>query len=455
MLSYREKVQGILSKRDTPMLCYVHSFGCMQNVSDGEKIAGTLCSLGCGIANDISSSDIIIYNTCAVRENAELKVYGLIGELKHLKEKNPNLIIGICGCMAQEEHVVQKIKSTYKQVDLIFGTFALDELPRLLFEVLDGRKFVCATEEYGLKIAENIPVKRMDNVKASVPIMYGCNNFCSYCIVPYVRGRERSREPDAIITEIKSLAKLGYKEIMLLGQNVNSYGLGLDTPINFSKLLHMINDIDGDFKIRFMSSHPKDADFELIDTIAECDKICKHLHLPLQSGSNRILDAMNRKYTIEKYLEVVDYARKIMPDFSFSTDIIVGFPNETYEDFCETLKAIEYVKYENVFSFIYSKRTGTKAALIDDKTSDEDKTKWLRILLEKQREIATIRNKRFVGKTVEVLFDGESKTKGFISGKCDEFIIVEVKSDDLSLIGERKKVKINDTCVWALKGDIL
>ena len=454
MADYKDKVKRMLASREAPPLCYLHSFGCQQNVSDGEKILGLLTDMGYGMTSDISSADLIIYNTCAVRENAELKVYGLIGNLKHLKEQKPDLIIGICGCMAQQEQVVEKIKKTYKQVDLIFGTFALNELPRMLHDVLYERKNAVDITEYNAVIPENIKAVRSSSFKAGVPVMYGCNNFCSYCIVPYVRGRERSREPKAILDEIQELVNAGYKEIMLLGQNVNSYGKTLENPVSFSDLLRMINEIDGDFKIRFMSPHPKDATKEFIDTIVECDKVCKHLHLPLQSGSNRILEAMNRRYTVEKYMEIVDYARSRIPDFSFSTDIIVGFPNETYEDFKATIDVMRKVKYDNIFSFIYSKRTGTKAALIEDKTTDEDKSKWMRELLEVQREISTDYFKRFEGRVLDVLFDAESKNIGWYSGKSDEFIIVESKSDE-DIIGQRKKVKITKAFNWALQGEII
>lgn len=454
MVDFKNKVLNILKKKDSPPLCYLHSFGCQQNVSDGEKILGLLCEMGYGVTNDVNAADLIIYNTCAVRENAELKIYGLIGNLKHLKEHNPELIIGICGCMAQQEHIVEKIKKTYKQVDLIFGTFALNELPKLLYEALTEHKTVIDITEYSNDISEEIKAVRSGNFKAGVPIMYGCNNFCSYCIVPYVRGRERSRTPEAILKEIRELADAGYKEIMLLGQNVNSYGKNLETPVSFSELLRMINKVDGDFKIRFMSPHPKDATNELIDTIIECDKVCKHLHLPLQSGSNRILEAMNRRYTVEEYMKIVNYARSRISDFSFSTDIIVGFPNETYEDFKETLRIMREVKYDNIFSFIYSKRTGTKAALIEDKTSDEDKSKWMRELLEVQREISSDFFKRFEGRTLEVLFESEGKHEGWYTGKSDEFIIVEAKASS-TVIGQRKQVRITKAFNWALQGEII
>jgi tRNA-2-methylthio-N6-dimethylallyladenosine synthase len=410
--------------------------------------------MGYGITEDVSSADLVLYNTCAVRENAELKIYGLLGDLKHLKESRPEMIIGVCGCMAQQEHVVEKLRKTYKQVDLIFGTFAVNELPRLLYEVLtEGGTRVDITE-YEVGIAENIRPVRSCGFKAGVPIMYGCNNFCSYCIVPYVRGRERSRNPEAVLDEIRKLVGSGCKEIMLLGQNVNSYGKTLDVPIGFSDLLRRINALDGDFRVRFMSPHPKDADRELIDTIIECDKICKHMHLPLQSGSDRILKEMNRRYTAEKYMETVLYARSRIPDFSFSTDIIVGFPNETDEDFEETLKIVREVKYDNIFSFIYSKRTGTKAALIEDRISDEEKSVRMRRLLELQRDISSEHFKRFEGRTLDVLFESGTKTEGRYTGKSGEFIIVEAKADS-SVIGHVKKVRITKAFNWAVQGEII
>lgn len=454
MSDHINKIKEIFSQRETPPLCYLHSFGCQQNVSDGEKILGSLVKMGYGVTGDMSAADLIIYNTCAVRENAELKVYSLIGNLKKLKESKPDLIIGICGCMAQQEKNVENIKKSYRHVDFIFGTFAFVELPRLLYEVLSERKRAVDITEYGGEIPENVRAYRTDRIKASVPVMYGCNNFCSYCIVPYVRGRERSRKPEAVLDEVRELAEAGYKEIMLLGQNVNSYGKNLDVPVSFAELLREINKIDGDFKIRFMSSHPKDATTELIDAVAECDKVCKHMHLPLQSGSDRILEAMNRRYTAEKYLKIVDYARSIMPDFSFSTDIIVGFPNETCEDFQQTLDVIRRVRFDNIFSFIYSKRTGTRAAEMADNTSDEDKSRWMRELLEVQRDITGSGFKRFVGRTLTVLFDAESKTEGCCSGKSDEFIIVEAKADT-SVIGQRKQVRITKAFNWALQGEII
>lgn len=450
---YIQKIAEILSARDTPPLCHVHSFGCQQNVSDGERITGLLCRMGYGIAANAEDADLIIYNTCAVRENAEQRVYGMIGELKHLKEKKSGLIIGLCGCMAQEEKTVAKIRSTYRQVDLVFGTHAVAELPRLLYEVLTERKFVYDTTEYSVTCPD-IEAVRSSSFKASVPIMYGCDNFCSYCIVPYVRGREKSREPQAIIAEITALAQKGYKEIMLLGQNVNSYGKNLDKPIYFAELLRRINDIDGDFKVRFMSPHPKDMTRDVIDAVYECDKICQHIHLPLQSGSNDILKKMNRRYTAEQYMDIVSYIRGKDSDFSITTDIIVGFPNESDEDFRCTLDIMKKVKYDNIYSFIYSKRTGTKAAEMEDCISDEEKSRRMTELLSLQRDISTEHYKRFVGKTLDVLFDGNSRKDGIMSGKSDEFIIVEAAAGD-DIIGQRKKVKITKAYNWALYGEII
>ena len=454
---YIQKVKELINLKyqEAPPLAHVHSFGCQQNVSDGEKIKGILSTMGYGFTDNMYDADLIIYNTCAVRENAESKVFGNVGELKHLKNANPDLIIGLCGCMAQQEHIVEKIRKTYRHVDMVFGTFAMLNLPTILFEVLTERKRVYDISDLDNQIHEGVNVIREGKIKASVPIMYGCNNFCTYCIVPYVRGRERSRKPQDIISEVTELAKGGYKEIMLLGQNVNSYGKGLDEEITFSQLLRKLNEIKGDFKIRFMSSHPKDATFELIDTILECDKICKHLHLPFQSGSNSILKAMNRNYTRESYIKIIDYARSKLPCFSFSTDVIVGFPNETYDDFLQTKSLIEYVKFNNVYSFIYSKRSGTKAADIVDNTLEEDKTKWMRELLAAQREIATIEYKSYIGRTLTVLAEGEGKKyDGFLSGHSDEFIIVEFNAPK-EKIGEYVKVKITDAHNWALVGEII
>lgn len=452
MTEYIDKIKEIINRQGGNPLCCVHSFGCQQNVSDGERIMGLLSDCGYGITNDPNEAALVLYNTCAVRENAENKVYGMLGELKHLKEKNPELIIGLCGCMAQEEKTVEKVHSTYRQVDLIFGTHALSELPKLLYEVLTEHKFVYDTDKHC--DPEGITAFRQTKFKAGVPIMYGCDNFCSYCIVPYVRGREKSRASEEILCEIKNLAESGCKEIMLLGQNVNSYGKGLDENINFSELLRRINALDGGFRVRFMSPHPKDCTPELIDTILECDKICKHLHLPLQSGSDEILRRMNRRYTAEKYMETVDYVRSKVPDFSLTTDIIVGFPNETREDFLKTMEIVEKVKFDNIYSFIYSKRSGTKAAEMPDSISGEEKSSRMTELLAAQRRISTEHYKRFLGRELNVLFDSESRHDGLVTGKSDEFIIVEAEGGK-ELIGQKKRVKITETFNWAVKGEII
>lgn len=452
-INYIEEVRKIFSEREAPPLCCVHSYGCQQNVSDGEKLLGQLSLMGCGVTDDMTAADIIILNTCAVRENAELKVYGNIGELKRLKEQKPDMIIAVGGCMGQEPKTARKIKKSYRHVDIVFGTFAAKELPRLIYEALTQRRLIVDTAERNTECFEDIPAVRNEKYKAGVSIMYGCNNFCSYCIVPYVRGRERSREPEKIIEEIKRLADGGCREIMLLGQNVNSYGRGLDEKIDFPELLRRIDSIDGDFRVRFMSPHPKDATNEFFDVIAESQKICRSVHLPLQSGSDRILKEMNRRYTVQKYMDMVSYARKVMPELSISTDIIVGFPNETYDDFLQTLDVVKAVKYDNIFSFIYSKRTGTKAADIIDHTSEEDKGKWFRELLAVQREISEEHYKRFMGAEFDVLFDGTYKEE-FISGKSGEFIITLVKGSP-DLIGTMRKVRVTKTHNWAVEGELI
>ena len=432
-------------------LAYVRSFGCQLNISDGEKIKGVLRNAGYAFTDDETKADLIILNTCAVRENAEDRVFGIVGSMKKLKELKPDLIIGIAGCMTAQSHVAEKIRKSYPQVDLVLGTSAINGLPRLLLDCLRGAKFSADIEEYG-DFSQPAEQVRESTFKASVPIMFGCNNFCTYCIVPYVRGRERSRSAEDIISEVEGLVKDGYKEIMLLGQNVNSYGNDLHDGITFPQLLRRLSDIDGDFWIRFMSSHPKDASDELIDAIFDCDKVAKHLHLPVQSGSSSVLERMNRRYTAEKYLGIVDKIYAKDPDFSLTTDIIVGFPDETGEDFEATLDIMRRVKYDNIYSFIYSKRTGTKAAEMPDCTSEDEKSSRMRRLLEVQREISTEHYKRFIGRRMRVLADGVSKKrKGYISGKSSEFIIVEFEGGE-ELIGQFVDVEITDAMNWAVIG---
>lgn len=439
---------------DRKCLAYVRSFGCQLNVSDGEKIKGLLKKAGYGFTENEHEADIIILNTCAVRESAEDRVFGIIGSMKKLKEEKPSLIIGVSGCMTVQKHIREKIKKSYPQVDFIMGTSAINSLPVLLLDCLKGKKFSADTGEYD-DFSENIEQVRESTFKASVPVMFGCNNFCTYCIVPYVRGRERSRRPEDIINEVRQLVADGYREIMLLGQNVNSYGNDLENGMSFPELLRELNKIDGDFIIRFMSSHPKDASPELIDTIFECDKVAKHLHLPVQSGSNSVLDRMNRRYTIEKYLGIVDRIKQKDHDFSLTTDLIVGFPNETDEEFQATLELIKKVKYDNIYSFIYSRRTGTKAAEIVDTVPEDAKSRRMRELLEVQREISTENYKRFIGRKMRVLVDGVSKKRdGYVTGKSDEFIIVEFEGDR-SLIGKFVETEITDAMNWAVTGKML
>ncbi|MDE6833511.1 MAG: tRNA (N6-isopentenyl adenosine(37)-C2)-methylthiotransferase MiaB [Ruminococcus sp.] len=446
------EVKKILS--DKKRLAYVRSFGCQLNVSDGEKIKGLLKRIGYDFTDDEKQADIIILNTCAVRESAEERVFGIIGSMKKLKEEKPSLIMGLAGCMTAQEHVAEKIKKSYPQIDFIMGTSAINSLPKLLLDCLKGEKFSADTGEYD-DFSENPEQVRESTFKASVPIMFGCNNFCTYCIVPYVRGRERSRKPEDIINEVRNLVSNGYKEIMLLGQNVNSYGKDLGNNMTFPALLREINKIDGDFIIRFMSSHPKDASQELIDTIFSCDKIAKHLHLPLQSGSNSVLERMNRRYTIEQYSETVDYIRSNDPDFSLTTDIIVGFPNETDSEFRETLDIIKRIRYDNIYSFIYSRRTGTKASEIVDTIPEEVKSLRMRELLEIQREVSTENYKRFVGRRMRILVDGVSKKRtGYITGKSNEFIIAEFAGDK-SMIGSFVEIEVTDSMNWAVSGRII
>lgn len=444
----REYTAEYKQKNGHAPLCYLHSFGCQQNVSDGEKLKGALTLAGYGFTEIYDRAALIIFNTCAVRENAEDKVYGVIGGLKHFKEQHPETIIGICGCMAQEKKAADHIKSTYRQVDLVFGTFAFSKLYEMLAEVLKEKKRVFNIEENASEIDEDFYQLRENKFSAFVPIMYGCNNFCTYCIVPYVRGRERSRTPQAVYDEVKKLVGEGYKEIMLLGQNVNSYSYG------FPALLRKLNGIEGDFRLRFMSSHPKDAGSDLIDAILECDKVCKHLHLALQSGCDRVLKEMNRRYTAADYMKIVDYARGKKPDFSFSTDLIVGFPGESYEEFCETKEFIKKVKFDNIYSFVYSRRSGTKAAEMPDNISDKQKGLWLRELLLEQREVSEKWLSRFIGKKCRVLVDGKGKEEGMLTGKNDENIIVNFRGGE-ELIGNFADVAITNAMNWALKGELI
>lgn len=435
-------------------LALTETYGCQQNENDTERIRGMLREAGFEFTDDQNKADVIIYNTCAVRENAEQKVFGRLGILKHIKETRRDLIIGICGCMVQQEHITEKIKKVYDHVDLVFGTHALYKMPELLYRAMNEKKTVVDIEDSEGAIAEDIPIMRDDTKKAWVSVMYGCNNFCSYCIVPYVRGRERSRTPEAVINEVKELVAKGCSEISLLGQNVNSYGKDLDMEIDFSDLMRMVNNIDGVERIRFMTSHPKDLSDKLIRTIAECDKVCKQLHLPFQAGSDKILKEMNRKYTKNEYLAKIEKVKTAIPNISLSTDVIVGFPTETNEDFEETLNVLRTVEYDNIFSFIYSRREGTPAAKLDFVLSDEEIHRNFDRLLEVQNEISKRKNDAYVGRVERVLVDGVSKNdETTLSGRCDSSKIVNFKGDK-SLIGKYINVRITEAHTWSLNGEI-
>ena len=453
-LGYAKRVLSLLPTvyGANPKACVV-TFGCQQNVSDSEKLKGMLFAMGYTIVEDMEDADFIIFNTCAVRGHAEDRVYGNIGKVKALKKEKPNLIAAVCGCMAQQQSVADKIRKSYPYIDLVFGTQVFHRLPEFIYKRLSGSKRIFELDLPNREIVEDIPVKRDGTYKGWLPIMYGCNNFCTYCIVPYVRGRERSREPEKILAEAEEMIKNGCKDITLLGQNVNSYGKGCSHGVTFAKLLRMINDIPGEFRIRFMTSHPKDCTIELLDTIRDCEKISRHLHLPFQSGSSRILKLMNRYYDREKYLELIKAAKERIPDVSLTSDIIVGFPGETYEDFKETLSLVREVKFTSLFTFIYSPREGTPAAVMPDPVTREEKGRWFDELLRAQEEVAAENLKQYQGKTYRVLCDGESDTEGFMTGHTSGTAVIEFKGDK-SLLGKFINVRV-DSIDGAIKGTII
>ena len=430
----------------------VETFGCQQNVNDSQRIEGMLMEMGYSLTDDKEMADVIIFNTCAIRENAQSRVYGNLGALKHLKEKKPDLVIGVCGCMVQQEHIAKRIKSKHRHVELIFGTHSLWKFPSLLSEALEHREKILDISGEGV-IAEGIPVNYDGGVKAFVSIMYGCNNFCSYCIVPYVRGRERSRNEQNILDEISSLAKTGVREVMLLGQNVNSYGKDRGEKDAFALLLKKVCKIDGIERIRFMSSHPKDISPLLLETMAQEDKICNQLHLPLQSGSNKVLSDMNRVYDREKFLSIARRAKELMPDIGFTTDIIVGFPTETEEDFEDTLSVLKEIECDSIFSFIFSPRDGTKAAALKNVSSEEEINERFQRLLDVQNDISARRNLRHEGNTELILVEGRSKTDPLmLTGRNYANKIVNFKGDE-SLIGTFVNVKITKAQTWILYGE--
>ena len=422
----------------------VRTFGCQMNARDSEKLSGILKEIGFEEI-DSENADFVIYNTCTVRENANNKVYGHLGVLSNYKKKNPHMMIALCGCMMQEPQVVEKLKESYRFIDIIFGTHNLYRLAELIYNRIDTGKMVVEVLKDSSEIVEELPVDRKYPFKSGVNIMFGCNNFCSYCIVPYVRGREKSREPKDIICEIERLVADGVKEVMLLGQNVNSYGRNLANPVSFAELLRMVEDIDGLERIRFMTSHPKDLSDELIDVMAHSTKICRHFHLPLQSGSDRLLKIMNRHYTKERYLSLVDKLKTAMPDISLTTDIIVGFPGETEEDFQETLDVVRKSGYDSAYTFIYSKRTGTPAAAMDDQIDEAVVKDRFDRLLATVNEISHELSFRFEGQDMDVLVEGiNDHDSTLLTGRMGNNMLVHFPGDEL-LIGQIVKVHLDQS----------
>lgn len=449
----REIMEGFAREGVTP-LAMVDTYGCQQNEADSEKLRGYLAEMGYGFTDDEFAADLIIVNTCAVREHAEMRVLGNVGALNHSKKARPGQIIAVCGCMVQQEHMAQKLKLSYPVVDLVFGPHELWRFPELLSRVRNEHRRIFATEKNDGAVAEGIPVARTDGVKAWLSIMYGCNNFCTYCIVPYVRGRERSRRAADVVAEARGLIEAGYKDITLLGQNVNSYGRDLDEGTDFADLIRMIDAIPGDYRLRFMTSHPKDATEKLFKTMAECPHCAHQLHLPVQSGSDRILKAMNRSYDSEKYIRQVELARQYMPDLVLTTDIIVGFPGETDEDFAATLRLVERVRYDAMFTFIYSKRVGTPAASMPDPFTREEKQRHFDALMAASNRISGEKHKEYEGRRVRVLVDGETGREEYnLSSRTDGGRLVHLRGDK-GLIGQFIDVTITSSNTWALYGEL-
>ena len=436
-----------------PMGCVV-TFGCQQNEADSELIRGMLIDMGFGLTDDETKADVLIFNTCAIREHAEMRVFGNVGQTSHYKKENPDMVICVCGCMPQQPQVAEKIKKSYPYVDIVFGTHALWQFPQLLYRRITQKKRVFDISGEG-RIWDGMPPVRKSGPSAWLSIMYGCNNFCSYCIVPYVRGRERSRHPDVVIAELKELVAQGYKDITLLGQNVNSYGLDQADYPDFAGLLELCNAVPGDFRIRFMTSHPKDASPRLFETMAKCEKVCHSIHLPVQCGSNRVLQEMNRRYTVEHYLELVESARKWMPDLTITSDIIVGFPGETEEECAETIALLEKVRFDSLFTFIYSRREGTRAATMPDPATRQEKQKWFDKLLAVQNRISREKNAEYVGKTLEVLVDGRSEDPNYdLTARTEGFKLVHICGSE-DLIGQTVQVEIERSSTVALFGKVI
>ena len=448
-MAFCNKIAAFWHGQNIAPLAYVETYGCQQNEADSEKLRGMLIESGYAITDTAEGADVVIMNTCAIREHAEQRVFGNLGALTHTKRRHPRQKIFLCGCMAGEDKVVQRIKRSYPHVDGVFSTHHLWQFPELLHRVLNTGKRTYFVEDEAGSIAEGIPQQRDSRLKAWVSIMYGCNNFCTYCIVPYVRGRERSRRSADILKECKELIESGVKDITLLGQNVNSYGKDLAEGVDFSDLLAMIARIPGDFLIRFMTSHPRDAGKKLFDTMAANPKIAKQLHLPFQSGSSRVLKAMNRHYDREKYLEAVNYAKSVMPELVLTSDVIVGFPGETEEEFEETVSLIEQVRYDSLFTFIFSPRTGTPAASMEDPTPKEEKNRRFDRLCAVQNSISEEIHQSYVGKKFRCLIDGTDKE--FLTARTEGGRLVRL-TGSTELIGSFQTITITGSNTWSLTG---
>ena len=454
-LRYCREVAQLTAQWPQQPLAYVDTYGCQQNEADSERIRGYLSQMGYGFTDDPEQARIIVINTCAIREHAEQRVFGNVGALVHTKRRHPEQLLCLCGCMMQEPHVAEKIRQSYRHVDLVFGPHALWKFPEMVHSLLTQRGRIFSIADEAGSIAEGIPLVRQDKIKAWVSIMYGCNNFCSYCIVPYVRGRERSRRPEDILAEVRSLVEQGYKDITLLGQNVNSYGKDLAEPMDFADLLEQVNAIPGEFLIRFMTSHPKDATHKLFETMARCEKIAPVLHLPVQAGSDRVLKVMNRRHTIAQYLDKIRDLRSLIPDIVLTSDIIVGFPGETTPEFEETLKVLEEVRYDALFTFIYSPRVGTPAASMDDPMTREEKLANFNRLTALQDSISEEKHAAYIGKTVRCLLDGLSDDSRYdLTARTPGNRLVRVVGDPKAL-GQFRDVKITDANKWSLFGELV
>ncbi|MFI3237526.1 MAG: tRNA (N6-isopentenyl adenosine(37)-C2)-methylthiotransferase MiaB [Lachnospiraceae bacterium] len=454
MAKAKNYVDELAKKIGRKPTCNVTTFGCQMNAKDSEKLVGILEVIGYEMIES-EKADFVIYNTCTVRENANTRVYGRLGELKRFKSKNPNMKIALCGCMMQEDVVVSKLKESYKFVDLIFGTHNIFKFAELLTATFERKGMVIDIWEDTDKIVEDLPIERKFSFKSGTNIMFGCNNFCSYCIVPYVRGRERSRKPEDIVAEITNLVADGVVEIMLLGQNVNSYGTNLETPMSFAQLLQEIEKIEGLKRIRFMTSHPKDLSDELIDVMATSKKVSKHLHLPIQSGSTKILDKMNRRYTKEKYLDLVERLKAKVPDIAITTDFIIGFPGETYEDILETIDVIEKVRYDAAFTFIYSKRTGTPAATMQDQVPDDVVKKHFDMVLSKVQEVSRAKVKTYEGQVYDVLVEHvNEQDETLVTGKLSNNTTVHFPGGK-ELIGTIVDVKLSECHGFYYMGEMV